>query len=96
MYSKELSEALVNFFYATTVSSAIVETLAGADDALSVPAILECVCDIRRLKLPLTAVESSLTILTESGLVSRSNDVYELTEIGQKLALELAQRRVKL
>ncbi|MBN2378184.1 hypothetical protein JXM67_00055 [candidate division WOR-3 bacterium] len=97
MHSDSLSEALVKFFYATTVSSAIVESLTGVQSSLDVAEILANVRDIRRMELPQTAIESSLYILGEAGIVVHSaEDTYALSEVGKVLAQRLAVLRKPL
>jgi hypothetical protein len=93
MYSEDLSKALMEFFFATTVSAAIVETLAEAKAPLGVVDILASVRDIRRIQLPQTAIEGSLMILEEARIVSSSQDAFQLTEVGAELARKLAELR---
>ncbi|MBD3284852.1 hypothetical protein GF338_00800 [candidate division WOR-3 bacterium] len=93
MHSEKLTECLIGFFFATTVSSAIVETLDENGSSLNLSEILSNVRDIRRLELPQKAVESSLTILEESGFVKAASGTYELTSIGEDLASRLAKLR---
>lgn len=93
MYSEDLSKALMEFFFATTVSSAIVETLAEAKAPLGVADILASVRDIRRMELPQTAIEGSLVILEEAEIVSSSQDAFQLTAVGAELAGKLAELR---
>lgn len=93
MYSDDLSQALVDFFYATTVSSAIVETLIESKTPAGVARILASVRDIRRMELPQSAIESSLTILQEAGLVKATGDAFLLTDVGKELAKKLVERR---
>ena len=93
MYSEYLSKALMEFFFATTVSSAIVETLAEAQTPLGVADILASVRDIRRMELPQTAIEGSLVILEEARIVSSSQNAFQLTEVGRELAGKLAELR---
>jgi len=93
MYSEKLTKALIDFFYSTTVSSAIIESLDERKESLNKDEILSRVRDIRRLELPETAIESSLTILEESGLITISAGNYELTQIGKDLAIILTQLR---
>ena len=93
MHSEDLSKALMKFFFATTVSSAIVETLAEAQTPLGVADILASVRDIRRIQLPQTAIEGSLMILGEAEIVSSSQNAFQLTEVGRELAGKLAELR---
>ncbi len=91
-----LEKALLNFFAYTTVSSAIIETLEGSDTLSGDEEILSSVRDIRRLEIPRTAVESSLLILADSGLLVSSQGSYRLTDGGKELAAKLAGLRMKL
>jgi len=87
--SPSLERALLSFFASTTVSSAIVETL--AEGSLGISEILARVQDIRRMELPQTAVESSLTILRDAGLAVSSEGAFGLTEVGAELAAKLKE-----
>jgi len=93
MYREELSKALMGFFFGTTVSSAIIETLAESRTPMGVAHILASVRDIRRIPLPQSAVESSLMLLAEAGLVAGSGEEFKLTELGGELAGKLAELR---
>ncbi|TKJ43001.1 hypothetical protein CEE36_05815 [candidate division TA06 bacterium B3_TA06] len=93
MYSEELSKALMGFFFGTTVSSAIIETLAESQTPLGIAEILASVRDIRRIQLPQSAVESSLTLIEEAGLVAGSRDTFKLTELGAELSARLSELR---
>lgn len=90
MYSEKLSTSLMTFFSSTTVSAAIVESLGDATAALGADEILLRVRDIRHLELPRTAVESSLILLAEAGLIFSADGAYQLTDTGQELARKLA------
>jgi predicted transcriptional regulator len=93
MYREELSKALMSFFFGTTVSSAIIETLAESQTPMGVAHILAGVRDIRRIQLPQSAVESSLMLLEDAGLVTRAEDSYKLTRLGAELSAELSELR---
>ncbi|TET24012.1 MAG: hypothetical protein E3J71_00190 [Candidatus Stahlbacteria bacterium] len=93
MYSEDLSKALMGFFFGTTVSSAIIESLAESRASMGVEDILASVRDIRRIELPQSAVESSLTLLEEAGLVTEAGEGFKLTELGGELAGKLAELR---
>jgi len=93
MYSEELSKALMGFFFGTTVSCAIIETLAESQIPLGIAEILASVRDIRRIQLPQSAVESSLTLLAEAGLVAGLRDTFKLTELGAELSARLSELR---
>ncbi len=93
MYREELSKALMSFFFGTTVSSAIIETLAESRASMGVEDILAGVRDIRRIELPQSAVESSLTLLEDAGLVTRAEDAFRLTGLGAELSAELSELR---
>lgn len=93
MYSEELSKALMGFFFGTTVSSAIIETLAESQIPLGIAEILASVRDIRRIQLPQSAVESSLTLLEEAGLVTEAGEGFKLTELGAELSARLSELR---
>lgn len=93
MFSEELSGALLTFFFETTVSSAIIETLHNADKPLAIDDIQAEVQDIRMMELPRSAVESSLLILAEAGLVSSNQATYDLTPTGKELAGKLTALR---
>jgi len=93
MYREELSKALMSFFFGTTVSSAIIESLAESRIPMGVAQILASVRDIRRIELPQSAVESSLMLLKEAGLAAGSEEGFKLTELGGELAGKLAELR---
>lgn len=88
MYRESLTRALVEFFASTTVSAAIVETLA-AGRAMLLDEILASVRDIRRMELPQGAVENSLRALEDAGIVSAYKQSFRLTDVGKELADEL-------
>ncbi|GEM_PF-1786740 len=94
--SPALEKALLSFFFHTTVSSAIIEGLGEASAPLAIKELISIVNDIRRIEVPLTAVESSLIILAESELIVKDKDVYKLTQLGRELSSRLAERRLLL
>lgn len=93
MYREELSKALMSFFFGTTVSSAIIESLAESRTPMGVAQILASARDIRRIELPQSAVESSLMLLEDAGLVTRAEDTFRLTGLGAELSAELSGLR---
>lgn len=85
MFSGTIEKALLEFFSATTVSSAIMETLAEAANPMSMEEILLRVKEKRSLDIPMSAVESSIVILVNAGLLASSKKTYRLSDLGKEL-----------
>ena len=93
MFSGTVEKALLEFFSSTTVSSAIIDTLAQAKGPMEIKEIHSVVREKSHLEIPLTAVESSLAILLSAGLVAGSKNSFELTELGKELLTKLGELR---
>lgn len=93
MFSGTVEKALLEFFSATTVSSAIMDTLSEAANPMSMIEILQSVKEKRGLEIPMSAVESSIVILLSAGLLSSSKKTYQLSDLGRELLEKLVLLR---
>ena len=94
MFSGSVEKALLEFFSSTTVSAAIADALAETQRPMTSGQILTAVREIRHMEeIPLKAIESSLTILSEAEIITNTKNGYELTDLGKELVEKLKSYR---
>jgi len=88
--TQALEESLINYFKQTNVSAAIIKTFARANEPLSFNILVEGVRMHVGNRIPEYALENtvrtSLRLLKASGWVVKSENTFELTDLGRELS----------